>query len=301
MAYFFQILLNGIHTGALYALLSYGYVLTFLVTKRANIAHGALFAFSGQVLALSTNFAYNTLWIILPLAVVFGGAIALLVSAVVLLLLAKTIFPPLIARAPNAMITASLAVSIVLMESARIVSGGHDYWLPPILANQVYFYADSAVASLTAIQLLNIGVIVTIIFATETVLFRTILGKCIRAVADDSLGASMCGISVSNITSLAIIAGGSFAVIGGIIATIYYGNMSFGAGLTFGLKTLFIASAGGFSRPLYAAIGALFFGISENLWDGYFHIIWREAVFYTVLAIILCLRTEGHININDRI
>ena len=301
MAYFFQIMLNGIHNGALYALLSYGYVLTYLVTKRANIAHGAMFAFSGQMFALSTNFAYNVLWIILPLAIALGGLIALLMCALVLFVLAQFVFPPLISRAPNAMITASLAVSIVLMESARIASSGHDLWLQPILASQILFGSGLTAPTLTLIQVLNIGVIVAIILSAETVMIRTIWGRRIRAVADDSLAASLCGINVSHATKLAIVAGGLFAVTSGMIATIYYGNMSFSAGLIYGLKVLFIASAGGFSRPLYAAIGALTFGICENLWDGYFPIIWREAVFYCLLAFMLCMRTEGQVSVNDRI
>ena len=301
MAYFFQILLSGIHSGALYALLSYGYVLTYLVTKRANIAHGALFAFSGQMFALGTNFAYNVLWIILPLAIALGGLIALIVSVLALMVLARIVFPPFIKRAPNAMITASLAISIVLMESARIISGGHDLWLTPILANQIHFGSEADSPTLTLIQILNIGIIITMILSSEAILIRTIWGRRIRAVADDKLSASLCGINVSYITSLAIITGGLFAVAGGLIATIYYGNMSFGAGLTYGLKVLFIASAGGFSRPLYAAIGALCFGICENLWDGYFPIIWREAVFYCLLAIMLCMRTESQVSVNDRV
>jgi branched-chain amino acid transport system permease protein len=301
MAYLSQIMLNGIHSGALYALLSYGYVLTYLVTKRANIAHGAFFAFSGQIFALGTNFAYNVLWIILPLAIALGGLIALIVSALVLLALARIVFPPLIRRAPNAMITASLAVSIVLMESARIVSGGHDYWLTPVLAERVYMGGGANGPTLTLIQIINMSIIAVIIVSSETALVITIWGRRIRAVADDPVGASLCGINISQVTSLAIIVGGLFAGAGGLIATIYYGNMSFGAGLTYGLKVLFIASAGGFSRPLYAASGAFLFGICENLWDGYFPVIWREALFYCLLAIMLTMRTEGQVSVNDRI
>lgn len=301
MAYFFQILLNGIHGGALYALLSYGYVLSYLVTKRANIAHGALFAFSGQMFTLGTNFAYNVLWIILPLAIALGGLIAVAICTLVLVVLARFVFPPLILRAQNAMITASLAVSIVLMESARIAANGHDFWLPPILASQIHFGSGQTSPTLTLIQVLNICTIIALIFSAETLLVRTIWGRRIRAVADDSLAASLSGINTLHITKVAIIAGGLFAVIGGVIATIYYGNMSYSAGLTYGLKVLFIASAGSFSRPLHAAVGAFVFGICENLWDGYFPIIWREAVFYCLLATMLCMRREGQVSVNDRI
>ena len=45
MLYFFQQVLNGLHSGALYALLAFGYVLTNGVLHRTNLAYGALFAF----------------------------------------------------------------------------------------------------------------------------------------------------------------------------------------------------------------------------------------------------------------
>ena len=52
MLYFLQQLLNGLHSGALYALLAFGYVLTNGVLRRTNLAYGPVFAFAGQVLIL---------------------------------------------------------------------------------------------------------------------------------------------------------------------------------------------------------------------------------------------------------
>lgn len=293
-------MLNGVHSGALYALLAYGYVLTYIVTKRANIAHGAMFAFSGQVLVAGTNFGYNVMWIILPLAIGFGSAISVIMSVIILFLLAKIIFPPLIQRAPNAMIAATLAVTIVLTESTRIGASGYDLWLPPLLANQLHFGLMSIHASLTLLQVINVMIVISLIVITEMTLTMTMLGRRIRAVADDPLAASLCGINVSSISTLAIVSGGILATIDGQLAVIYYGNMSYSSGLIYGLKILFIASAGGFSRPLYAAAGAFTFGIAENLWDGYFPAIWREVVLYGALVALLCLRTEGQVNIQNR-
>ncbi|RUW85626.1 branched-chain amino acid ABC transporter permease, partial [Mesorhizobium sp. M8A.F.Ca.ET.059.01.1.1] len=50
MLYFFQQVLNGLHSGALYALLAFGYVLTNGILHRTNLAYGALFAFCGQAM-----------------------------------------------------------------------------------------------------------------------------------------------------------------------------------------------------------------------------------------------------------
>ena len=65
--------------------------------------------------------------------------------------------------------------------------------------------------------------------------------------------------------------------------------MSFGAGLTYGIKVLFIAAAGGFTTPRNAALAAFLFGETEALWDGYLPVMWREAFLYGVLALLLVL------------
>ena len=56
MLYFFQQVLNGFHSGALYALLAFGYSLTNGVLHRTNIAYGSVFAFAGQTMILAAVF-----------------------------------------------------------------------------------------------------------------------------------------------------------------------------------------------------------------------------------------------------
>ncbi|TIW06051.1 MAG: branched-chain amino acid ABC transporter permease, partial [Mesorhizobium sp.] len=53
MLYLFQQVLNGLHSGALYALLAFGYVLTNGILHRTNLAYGALFAFCGHTMILT--------------------------------------------------------------------------------------------------------------------------------------------------------------------------------------------------------------------------------------------------------
>src|ERR1043165_4875362 len=65
MLYFLQQVLNGLHSGALYALLAFGYVLTNGILHRTNLAYGALFAFCGQTMILTAAFGYQALWLTL--------------------------------------------------------------------------------------------------------------------------------------------------------------------------------------------------------------------------------------------
>ncbi len=294
-SYLAQILVNGLHNGALYALLAFGYVLTYSVTHRANIAHGAVFAFSGQVLVLVTTFAYSTLWMTLPAALLSGFLITIICCALLLRVLARTVFPPFITQAPNAMIVVTIAVSIILMEGVRISAGTRDYWLPPLLSSQVSIPVTTIAPSLTLLQLSNIVLIAVTIIAAQLILVRTAAGRTLRAVSDDQNAAQYIGINVKQVTSLAIIIGGVFASLAGILAVLYFGNMSFGSGLIFGLKLLFITAAGGFTNPLRGACAAFLFGEAEAIWDGFLPIVWREPIFYSALALLLCLRTENRL------
>ncbi len=295
ISYFAQIVTNGLHNGGLYALLAYGYVVTYSVTHRANIAHGAVFAFSGQMLVLAATYGYTTLWMTLTASIFFGLAAAVISSAVVLIILARKIFPVFIRQSPNMMIVATLGISIILMEGARIAADTRDYWIPPLLSWQVHLPFGEYAPSLTMLQWINMAIIAGAIITTQIFLNRTSAGRSLRAVSNDARAAELIGVNVNRVITFAIVGGGAMACLAGILAVLYFGNMSFGSGLVFGLKILFITSAGGFSSPLRAAFAAFLFGEAEALWDGYLPIVWREPVFYSVLALMLCLRTENRL------
>jgi branched-chain amino acid transport system permease protein len=291
LSYFAQIMLNGAHNGALYALLAYGYILTYQVTKRASFAHGAVFAFTGQNLILFTAYGWNALFLIFPLALGFGALLSAFLSFTVLLLLARTVFPPLIDRAPNTMIAVSLGVAISLAELARLAADTKDYWLRQFFALPVDIIPAWGVR-LTQIQILNLALIAAALTALELLSRKSKTGRNIRALADDPLAAQMLGVNTSAVFTAAIMAGGACAVLAGILAAFYFGNLGFGAGLVFGLKVLFISAAGGFAVPAMAAVGAFAVGLAESLWDGYFPTIYRDAALFMILTVLLALRTE---------
>ena len=100
----------------------------------------------------------------------------------------------------------------------------------------------------------------------------------------------MCGINVPRVFHWSVVAGGLAAALAGIMAAFYFGNMSFGTGLIFGLKILFITAVGGYNTPLRAAGGAAAFGMAESLYSGYFPIEWRDVAMFALLVALLVLR-----------
>jgi branched-chain amino acid transport system permease protein len=294
MLYFLQQLLNGLHSGALYALLAFGYVLTNGVLKRTNLAYGPIFAFAGQVLIIIAVFGWNVLWLTLPATVALGILLAFLYAALTASLLARSVYIPLALSSPNAIVVATLGVAIVLMELARIAADTRDLWLPPILAAPVMFLPSGRFpVTLTVIQVIDCVLAVAVIVLAGSALSRSQFGRSWRAVSDDPAAAAMCGVDVRCVFQAAVVGGALLAALAGSMAALYYGNISFGSGMVYGLKVLFVTAAGSYRDPSRAAAGAACFGIAESLWTGYFPIEWRDAWMFAFLAALLVLTRTG--------
>ncbi|TGR09248.1 branched-chain amino acid ABC transporter permease [Mesorhizobium sp. M4B.F.Ca.ET.190.01.1.1] len=294
MLYFFQQVLNGLHSGALYALLAFGYVLTNGILHRTNLAYGAVFAFCGHTMILAAAFGYQALWLTLYASVALGVLAAFLYAALISRVLSRNVFEPLADRSPNAIVVTTLGVLLVLSESSRIAADTHDLWLPPMLAVPVVFAEhDGFKATLTLIQLLDCAAVLVAIALAAWAFARSRFGRSWRAVSDDPRAAAMCGVDVRSVFRQAVLLGGFCAALAGVLAGTYYGNISFGTGLVYGLKVLFVTAVGGYLSPPRAALGAAVFGMAESLWAGYFPLEWRDAWMYLFLVAMLVLIGAG--------
>ncbi|TIQ00147.1 MAG: branched-chain amino acid ABC transporter permease [Mesorhizobium sp.] len=289
MLYFFQQVLNGLHSGALYALLAFGYVLTNGILHRTNLAYGALFAFCGQTMILTAAFGYQALWLTLFAAVALGIVAAFLYAGLISHVLSRSIFEPLADRTPNAIVVTTLGILLLLSEADT-----HDLWLPPMLAQPIIFAKGANFnATLTLIQLLDCAVVAATIGLAAWAFAQSSFGRRWRAVSDDAKAAAMCGVDVRAVFRHAVLAGGLCAALAGVLAAFYYGNISFGTGLVYGLKILFVTAVGGYLSPLRAALGAAAFGMAESLWAGYFPLEWRDGWMYLFLVAMLVLIGTG--------
>jgi branched-chain amino acid transport system permease protein len=90
-----------------------------------------------------------------------------------------------------------------------------------------------------------------------------------------------------------VLGGALAATLAGVLAGLYYGNISFGTGLVYGLKVLFVTAVGGYLSPMRAAAGGAAFGLTESLWAGYFPVEWRDAWMFLFLVAMLVLIGAG--------
>lgn len=297
MLYFLQQVLNGFHSGALYALLAFGYVLANGVLDRTNLAHGPVFAFAGQTMILFAVFGWQVLWMTLPATIAFGIAAAFAFAALAGFVQARSVLGPLAARSPNAIVVATLGVALVLTELGRIAADTRDFWLPPLLAVPVILVDGNGFdVTLTVIQIADCAVAAAALLFMSLVLARGSAGRAWRAVSDDPAAAAFCGIDVTAVFNRAVVAGSLCAALAGVMAALYYGNIGFGTGLVYGLKVLFVTAVGGYRDPAPAAAGAFAFGVAESLWAGYFAADWRDAWMFALLAALLVLRPLEHVS-----
>src|SRR5262249_35218110 len=156
---------------ALYAALAFGYTIAFGVTRRADITYGALFAFAGQMLLLFTDVGYTRMILILPAALLFGVVIAFAYTIGAGLFIGGAPLPPLSRQEPNMVIVAALGMVIVLGETARLASDTRSIWLPPLMNSVIVFWDDGSFkVTLTAIQLMNVGLMCAMVLIGSLVL-----------------------------------------------------------------------------------------------------------------------------------
>ncbi|CAH0340233.1 branched-chain amino acid ABC transporter permease [Rhizobium sp. CECT 9324] len=288
MAYLLQQLLNALPIAALYACLAFGYSIAFGVTRRADITYGALFAFAGQICLLFTDIGWNAFTLVFPAALGFGLAVGFSYTVFAGWTFARHVMRPLHRGSPNAVIVASLAVVLLLSETARLALDTRTLWLPP-MGNQRIIFAefDDFSVSLTIMQCVHIAIMLAIIAAGQLLLATSRAGRLWQAVSQDPAAARLCGVDADLVFVLSLVAASVTAAAAGLSATTVYGTMDFGAGMMFGLKVVLIAAAGGISVPLRSALGAAAVGLAETLWSGYGAMAWRDAVIISALIAVL--------------
>lgn len=290
MAYLLQQLALAVPLAALYAALAFGYAIAFGVTKRADLAYGALFAFGGQIYVLFVDSGWNQFRLIMPAALTFGAAVSLAYTAGVGYFAGRYVMAPLVRVSPNAVIVAALGLLVVLMETARLASDTRDLWLPPLLSAPVVLAdIDGQAITLTGMQVLNTLLFIAMIGLGHLFLTVSRFGRAWRAVTEDPLAAGLCGIDARGVFVAAYVAAALIAGLSGMLATSYYGNMDFGSGLMFGLKVLLIAAVGGYGEPWKSAAGAAVLGVAETLWGAYAPFLWRDLAVFSMLVLLLVL------------
>jgi branched-chain amino acid transport system permease protein len=275
-----QVIASGIVSGSLYALIALGFVMIYKTTDILNFGQGEacmLGAYFGLMLHINTNFSY---FMILVLAIFIG----LLLGVAIDILVCR----PLIKSPIMVVIIATLALSIILQNSAQRIWGTTLRSFPSVFnPTPLNIYGVSITPHNLCI--LIVTTILMIIFISF--LKFTKLGKAMRASQQNRDAAMLMGINVKRVFSLTW--GISFGIgtcAGVLFAPLVPIEPTMGAII---IKAFAGAILGGLGSLLGAVIGGLSIGVIENIAGFYISTVAKPAIAFLVILVILIFRPSG--------
>lgn len=291
MEQFFQQLLNGLAVGGIYALVALGYTMVYGVLKLINFAHGDLFTIGSYLglTLLTSGFLSGMLSPSLAVLAVF-----IMVSLLVALigwLLERTAYRPLRSANRLSAVVSALGASIFFENAIMLIYGARVYVYPDFLRPN--FTVNILGMDVPGMRVIIIGISVVLMIGLWAFIQRTRIGAAIRAVALDPGAARLMGINVDRVISLVFLIGPGLGGAAGLMVGIYYGQIDFTMGWTYGLKAFTAAILGGIGNIPGAMLGGILLGVTEALAAGYIAVAWKDAIAFLVLILILIIRPTG--------
>lgn len=278
-----QLLLNGIIAGSIYALIAIGFTVIYRTVKFFHFAHGVVYA-AGAYLAY-------TFFIRLGINPILSFFLSIALAALLGIAIDRIIYYPLRKHnAPNLVyLIASFGVFIFIQNLLQLIFGAQILTLRTGPVKEGHHVLGAVI---TDIQILIIVVSFVLFFLSWLFIQKTKLGKAIRAVSDDSVGARVVGINSEKIIFTAFAIGSALAGAAGILISLET-NIEPTMGFNAILKGIIASIVGGIGSIPGALFGGLFLGLAENLGIWKIQAGWKDTITFAILIIFLLLRPSG--------
>jgi branched-chain amino acid transport system permease protein len=276
-----QFLVSGITAGSIYALIALGFGIIHNATGIVNFAQGEFVMLGAFVMISLTQATGLPLFLAFPLAVLAVMAVGCFLE-----------FGPIRqARSRDILILVMITVgaSITMREMAMLVWGKTPRTLPPFSGDEPLVLGSAAILPQT---LWILGITVAVVLALSFFFSQTMVGKAMRAAAENRRGAVLIGIAVNRMTLLSFILSGGIGAVAGIIITPIT-TMSYNAGVMLALKGFAAAILGGYGSMQGAVIGGLLLGTLESLGAGFISSAFKDAFAFLILLLVLFVRPAG--------
>jgi len=262
---FVQQMVNGLTLGAVYAVVALGYTMVYGIIQLINFAHG-------EVVMIGAMVAFTVINLLAagglpPLAVVLiGTACAIPVCMLVSYAVERLAYRPL-RRAPRlAPLITAIGVSIILQHLAMLVWSRNILAFPQIIPLKTYSFLG---ATVTGVQLAILGICAAIMCGLAALVYRTRLGRAMRATAQNPQVAGLMGVDINRVIASTFVIGAALAAVAGVMVGTYYGVAQYTMGSLLGLKAFAAAVLGGIGNVPGAMVGGLLLGVVEALGAGY--------------------------------
>jgi branched-chain amino acid transport system permease protein len=273
--------LNGLMTGAVYALIALGLTLIYGVLHIINFAHGALLTAA----MFAAFFAYRLLGLDPYLAAVILTPLFFLLGYC----LQRFIIGPAAHGEDRNILLVTLGLAVVI-ENALLYAFRAD--TRTINLPYAFNVMEVGTAFLAIPRVIAFGVVIVVALGLWLIMQWTDTGKAIRAVAKEKLGAELSGIEVAHIYAVTFGLGTAcLAIAACLLMPTYYVNPS--AGNAFVLVAFTIVVLGGMGSVVGALIGGLFVGVVESLSGLYLGESLGQIGIFVMFILVLLFRPSG--------
>jgi branched-chain amino acid transport system permease protein len=295
MSFFFQELVNGITTGALYSLVALGFSMVYGVLKLLNFAHGDLYMVGAYIGFFVIQFfgGSASLSIAVPLLLVIMFVVAAGLVGGLGVAIERFAYRPLRDAPRIAPLITAIGVSFFLESSALLLFGAQYR-----VYNTSEFISLSSgirIGSVTidSVQILVLVMGLVLMTGLRILVNRTRLGKQMRAVAVDREAAEMLGINVNFVITATFLLGSALAGIAGVMGGLLFNTVTSTIGFIVGLKAFTAAVVGGIGSIPGAMLGGLVIGVAESMVTGYISSTYTNLIVFGLLIVVMLVRPSG--------
>jgi branched-chain amino acid transport system permease protein len=275
------IITTTITSGAIFALVSVGFVLVYRATKVVSFAQGAFTLVGAFVFVACADSG---------LGFALSLLLALAANAVIGALTYRGLFARMEGAEPFIKAVATIGLAITIEALAIVFGGSGPFIVPHVLSAQQYTLTPGLVISVADIVVVGLAVVV---YGLLLACFgRTGIGLRMRAVADIPKLAAYAGVNVTAMSTLAWSVAAATAAVGGVAflltsqpapTDVYaLGLSAFPAILLGGFDSIAGAVIGGIALALVQAVVTTFAGGS-----------WQDVASYGLLLLVLLIRPQG--------
>jgi len=277
-----QAILNGLLTGALYALIGMGMALIFGVMRIVNFAHGT-FLMLGM-------YATYFIFVKTGLNPYFGFILASGFLFCLGYLVYRVLLRHMPVQSDFMQILLTLGLALIFTDAIQLTFGADYHQINlPLLAKNVHLGSH---ISLNAPWLVSFALAVVLGSGMYWFVMHTMIGRAARAIAQNPYASPLVGINVHRVQAVSFglgVAGAGIA--GGLLLPVFYIYPTVGDQFT--LKAFVIVVLGGMGSIQGAAVAGLVLGVVENLTSLYWGNEWALAVDFVIFLLVLSLRPSG--------
>lgn len=294
MDYFLQQFINGLTLGGVYALVALGYTMVYGIIQLINFAHGEIFAAGGYmgVILLSFLAAHGLMetspWLCLGFSLVLSmGYCAMLAMAV-----EKIAYMPLRHSSRLSVLLSALGMSIFLQNGLMLTQGVYDKAYPIGFTSGGF---DIGTLHINYMQVIILGLTTVLLLALNTLVYKTRIGKAMRATAQDKVMSALVGINSNRVIAVTFAIGAALAAAAGIMVGLYYGSVRYDMGFVPGIKAFAAAVLGGIGNITGAMIGGLIIGMVEIMAAAYIPHggEYKDVFAFVILILVLYFMPTG--------